>query len=101
MVTPSLWSLLMCALVVAATPALAAGETITYGYGLTSDNGDLPQNLMSMKSVRERFGEPRLERPPVGDPPITRWEYDTGTVYFEHNLVITSVPQPESLKSNE
>ena len=65
----------------------------TYGYGLTSYNRDLPRNLMSMDAVRARYGEPQLIHPVVGDPPIARWEYETGTVYFEHNLVITSIPE--------
>ena len=50
-----------------------------------------PSNGLSMQKVRERFGEPVSETPWVGDPPITRWTYGNFTVYFEHELVITSV----------
>lgn len=71
----------------------------TYGYGLTSYNRDLPRNLMSMEAVRTRYGEPEAVLSAVGNPPITRWDYDTCTVYFEHNLVITSVPQLESIEA--
>jgi hypothetical protein len=50
-----------------------------------------PTNGESMDKVRQRFGDPVREMPWVGDPPITRWVYDNFTVYFEHDLVITSV----------
>ena len=49
-----------------------------------------PTNGMSMDAVTARFGEPAEKIPAVGDPPITRWNYDKFTVYFEHNLVIHS-----------
>ena len=53
---------------------------------------ELPRKGMAMKTVRDRFGEPEKVRPPVGDPPITRWVYDGYTVYFEHRYVIHAVP---------
>lgn len=46
---------------------------------------------MSMKQVLQQFGEPITRVPPVGEPPISRWEYDRYTVYFEHQYVIHSV----------
>ena len=55
----------------------------------------VPTNPMTMDKVRDAYGSPRLERPAVGEPPITRWEYDGYTVYFEHQLVITSVTDAE------
>jgi hypothetical protein len=50
-----------------------------------------PSRGLSMPQVRSRYGEPINEFPWVGDPPITRWEYDKFTVYFEHQHVINSV----------
>ena len=50
-----------------------------------------PSRGLKMPQVRSRFGEPVKEHPWVGDPPITRWEYDRFTVYFEHQYVINSV----------
>jgi hypothetical protein len=44
-----------------------------------------------MEQVRPRFGEPREELAPVGEPPIGRWIYPAYTVYFENDLVLTSV----------
>ncbi len=50
-----------------------------------------PERGQSMETVRRMFGEPDSIRPAIGDPPITRWIYQPFTVYFEHQLVITSV----------
>jgi hypothetical protein len=50
-----------------------------------------PGHLMTMDEVRDRFGAPDRTLEAVGDPPITRWIYAGYTVYFEHDLVLTSV----------
>lgn len=57
----------------------------------TSQGVPRPGRGLDMPQVRSRFGEPVKEYPWVGDPPITRWEYDQFTVYFEHQYVINSV----------
>ena len=44
-----------------------------------------------MSTVEANFGEPRARHAAVGQPPITRWDYDGFTVYFEHNHVIHAV----------
>ena len=51
----------------------------------------LPGRGMTMETVRNRFGEPVSIEPAVGEPPITRWMYNTFTVYFESEYVIHSV----------
>ncbi len=51
----------------------------------------VPQKSTTMNQVRNQFGDPISESAAVGEPPITRWEYDTFLVYFEHQHVITSV----------
>jgi len=51
----------------------------------------VPDRGQSMEFVRRIFGEPESILSAVGDPPITRWVYERFTVYFEHQLVITSV----------
>lgn len=98
MVRFGLQSLFALAVVMAANPVYA-DEPTRYGYGLTSENAHMPQNLTSMAAVLERYGTPELERPAVGEPPITRWEYGMGTVYFEGNLVISSVPVAASINN--
>ncbi len=52
---------------------------------------ELPTNLMSKSDVRARFGDPVNTHSPVGEPPITRWDYDRWSVYFEYDLVLFSV----------
>ena len=42
-------------------------------------------------SVRAQFGQPQQVIGPVGQPPITRWEYPRFTVVFEHQYVLHSV----------
>jgi len=50
-----------------------------------------PHNGVNMATVRQQFGDPVTEGRPVGDPPITRWDYEGFSVYFEHDLVLHSV----------
>lgn len=50
-----------------------------------------PVRGMSMESVQARYGAPLSKRPAVGDPPITRWEYQDFVVYFEYRFVIHAV----------
>lgn len=50
-----------------------------------------PTRGMDMDKVRAEFGEPAREHPAVGDPPITRWDYDRYSVFFEYDKVLHSV----------
>ena len=50
-----------------------------------------PVRGMAMKDVENQFGSPVGKNTRVGTPPITRWEYDKFSVYFEHNHVLHSV----------
>ncbi len=50
-----------------------------------------PARGMTMARVESRFGAPISKGAPVGDPPITRWEYADFVVYFEYEHVIHSV----------
>ena len=54
---------------------------------------NLPSRGMSMQQVEKLYGSPANRRAPVGDPPITRWEYAGFIVYFEYRHVIHSVPR--------
>jgi len=53
--------------------------------------GDRPARGMTMQKVQADWGQPAMRRAPVGEPPITRWEYPEFVVYFEHNRVIHAV----------
>ena len=81
--------------------ALAAGFT-----PLTSAQADVltlkqnaslavprPTRGMTMSDVESQFGAPREKYPAVGQPPITRWDYDNFSVFFEHQYVLHSVAQ--------
>jgi len=56
-----------------------------------SDRMDLPANGMNKDAVQARFGKPENKRSAVGDPPITQWDYDNWSVYFEYELVLFTV----------
>ncbi|WP_242466977.1 hypothetical protein [Ectothiorhodospira shaposhnikovii] len=50
-----------------------------------------PSRGMDMNSVLNRHGEPEIRHSTVGDPPITRWDYDGFSVIFEGRFVIHTV----------
>lgn len=51
----------------------------------------VPERGANMDSVRAEFGEPQQVHPAVGDPPITRWDYDGYSVFFEYDKVLHAV----------
>jgi len=50
-----------------------------------------PTRGMTQASVQSRYGSPVTVKAPIGDPPITRWEYKDFVVYFEYDKVIHAV----------
>jgi len=50
-----------------------------------------PKRSETMAEVKKRYGDPLSVFPTVGDPPITRWQYEKFTVVFENDKVIHSV----------
>jgi hypothetical protein len=53
----------------------------------------LPHHGLSMSDVEREYGRPDTRHPAVGQPPITRWDYDGFSVFFEHRTVLHSVQQ--------
>jgi len=51
----------------------------------------MPRRWMTAASVESTFGAPEAKVAPVGDPPITRWEYKDFVVFFEYDRVIHTV----------
>jgi hypothetical protein len=56
----------------------------------------LPRRGNSMEQVEAQFGVPERKFAPVGGgsgktPPITRWQYETFSVYFENTHVVSAV----------
>ena len=50
-----------------------------------------PRAGTSMTNVESTYGTPAERRGPVGEPPITRWDYPSFSVYFEHDRVVHAV----------
>ena len=76
----------------AAAPA-AMAETLLIPLGNQGGavERELPGRGTLKAEVRRRLGEPLQVSPPVGDPPISSWEYDDFRVYFEYNHVVHAV----------
>ena len=88
-----LWIILISALLLA--PATTSADTLlvdSINQNSAAANAlPRPNRGMTMDQVERDFGAPVNKLPAVGQPPITRWIYADHTVYFEHNLVLTSV----------
>lgn len=83
--------LLGLALTVAATTA-AADKLLLEGLDeVAGSTSQRPARGTSMESVEARYGSPVSRVSPIGDPPISRWEYPGFTVFFEHEHVIHAV----------
>ena len=59
-----------------------------------SERMQLPVNGQSKADVSAKYGSPAKKSSAVGDPPISRWDYDTYSVYFEYDLVLFTVLHP-------
>ncbi len=60
---------------------------------LPPEDMNIPVRGMHMDQVEKMYGKPMGINPPVGEPPITRWDYPGYAVYFEYSYVIQSVPK--------
>lgn len=84
---------LIMSMVLALGAAAASGDvllldSIEQGSAATPQK---PTRGTTMDRVEASFGAPVGRAGPVGEPPITRWEYPGFTVYFEHRHVIHAV----------
>jgi hypothetical protein len=87
---------IVLALIFTATSALAFSPVLPADVLLIDEvrqagQMELPENGLSKADVKARFGEPRQTKSAVGDPPISSWEYDRWSVYFEYDLVLFTV----------
>lgn len=55
------------------------------------NDSDLPRRGITKSQVESEYGAPKLKHPAIGDPPITRWDYEGFSVFFEYNHVLHSV----------
>jgi hypothetical protein len=73
---------------------LAAGtnaDTLKTSGISAGEDGSRPLRGTTQAQVEANYGSPVSKRAAVGDPPISRWEYQNFTVYFEHDRVIHAV----------
>ena len=85
---------ILVALVCALVPAGAAfGETLVVDDQVVLKNSDVerPARGSTMTTVESKFGAPVTRHATVGQPPITRWDYPSFSVFFEHDRVIHAV----------
>jgi hypothetical protein len=70
----------------------AAGAESLEMDGMSQSSGAArPTSGMTAENVEAKFGSPDVKVAPVGDPPITRWEYKDFVVFFEYDRVIHAV----------
>lgn len=87
-----LLSLLALSICLQASPLIA--EVISIPIGQQHANSQSiakPSRGQKIADVLQQFGEPVQRYATRGTPPITRWEYPSYFVYFEHDHVIHSV----------
>ena len=83
---------LACALaLLVALPAGADTLLIDSVRQADKDGREVPSQGATKEVVQDAFGEPQSRRGPVGEPPITRWDYEGISVYFEHDRVVWTV----------
>jgi len=80
----------LIALLFAAMGTASADTLKMDGASAMSDDGR-PSRGMTQASVESKYGSPASVKAPVGEPPITRWEYSGFVVFFEHDKVIHAV----------
>jgi hypothetical protein len=59
-----------------------------------SESMNLPVNGLTRAETEANYGVAVKKYAAVGNPPITRWDYDKYSVYFEYDLVLFSVLHP-------
>ncbi len=72
-------------------PAQAETIVVDGKVSIAPSSVPTPTRGSDMKSVERKFGTPQTRHPTVGKPPITRWDYQGFSVFFEGDKVISSV----------
>ena len=74
--------------------AIAGAQNLDMSSGRYASQFDAPGKPtrgMTQTRVEASFGAPQSMVAPVGDPPISRWEYANFVVFFEYDRVIHAV----------
>lgn len=72
-------------------PSQPQGKAMNKGEKVKTPTPGMTMRGMTMDKVKQQFGVAKTELSPVGEPPITRWQYANCTVYFEYDRVIITV----------
>jgi hypothetical protein len=78
-------------LLLAAAPLAAETVVVNDQVQVRATSREMPAKGSTMSAVETRFGAPATRHAAVGEPPITRWDYDGFSVYFEYQHVVHSV----------
>jgi hypothetical protein len=89
--TTTLSTALICLLALPASAEVLLIDSINASPINSEEGVPRPTRSMSMDQVSQRYGQPLTAYPSVGEPPITRWDYSNYSVFFEYDLVLTSV----------
>jgi hypothetical protein len=85
---------MVLAVLLALSPAFVAADVLILDEVRQAERMQLPDNGESKAVVESKFGAPGEKHAAVGDPPITRWDYESWSVYFEYDLVLFTVLHP-------
>ena len=89
--TRTVLTLMLGAAAWCAVPAVSVADVLLIEEVRQSERMQLPVNGMNKDDVRAKFGAPAQTHGAVGDPPISRWDYEHWSVYFEYDLVLFTV----------
>ena len=78
-------------LVLLVVPAFLAADVLLIEPVRKTEGMNVPVNGQTMQEVESAHGAPSAKSPPVGEPPITRWDYEKWSVYFEFDRVLFTV----------
>lgn len=80
--------------IIAMAVGLMAGanaETVQISSISSGEDGSRPMRGTTQAQVESKYGSPVSRKAAVGEPPISSWEYQDFTVYFEYDRVIHAV----------
>jgi hypothetical protein len=75
----------------AASTAVADTVVVNDQVQVRESQTSTPHRGSTMSDVEKQFGAPASRHPTVGEPPITRWDYNGFAVFFERDRVIHAV----------
>ncbi len=82
---------MLCLGLLAAMPLMADTLVVDDQVQLRPSSIETPRRGSSMAAVEAKFGAPVNRHATVGQPPITRWDYNGFSVYFEYQHVVHAV----------